>query len=722
MIEFKPSVDANSGNESRCLTPASVQLLRNLLLLPNNNTVSKRIARSNRNKSTNGSNSNQPNNANQKHIKSRPQTSHDSSCNDNSTTRSIYNNHLQQLQHRTLKRLETEPIPTVRYNPLIPSNGTAHHNDISHTNHSLATIPQQRRRRQIFSTFWDTTTTTSVSSCSVSASTTENHHHRHHEQQVTQHDQEHEINTTRTRSNSCCCVDTVGVATSSSMFVSIPKRSSIHTRSKSDGFQYGNMNDTRYGEQNYKNYYHTMLFASLPSPMQRLRKSSGGVYPLVQPKSILRNRLVPRQISSEDNVVVNVPPPPTPSKDGQPATNMSDDGSTTNTDFDRSSSISSSNNSIHSIPNGSSDIAATAANCDDSSVHRKPLVHFDPRITVTELVGRDHDRVWYSDSELNRFKYETVVTARSYFTQHPDQISYYNQPFYDPVTKTMRKRALFNLPVLSNITITEQDDHFPADTSETDQLQVKKPPASNGSVSHQDQQHLLSLLAFEDGDTILRTPNLSFQRDSRSKYQDSATIRSVLIVDHNRWILDLFVRSVQTMFNGDSKDFNNHVVVECAPNVSVAMAIIESRERQPPFDLVIAEQFQPQLLSQAEVSTTTCHTNDGSGGGAAVVPNTSTSTPSGADLLFHNLPQEHRDQMLLISVAPSPFSMSSNRNKNEVNESTVARVATNTVSPLSDLVWNKPPPRMDNTLRIQLIHKLQKKRERSTQSSKGYIV
>ena len=139
------------------------------------------------------------------------------------------------------------------------------------------------------------------------------------------------------------------------------------------------------------------------------------------------------------------------------------------------------------------------------------------------------------------------------------------------------------------------------------------------------------------------------------------------------------------------------------------MAMIASQQRQPPFDLIIAEQLPPQQLPQT-------HTNDGSNSGdVTVTSNTNTSMISGGALLFHNLPQEHRDQMLLISVAPSSCS----NNKAPISKSTIS--TTNAVTTtLSDFVWSKPPPRMDNNLRIHLIRTLQTKREQYMENSKKH--
>jgi hypothetical protein len=84
-------------------------------------------------------------------------------------------------------------------------------------------------------------------------------------------------------------------------------------------------------------------------------------------------------------------------------------------------------------------------------------VSFDPRVTITEF----HDNVlrqWFLDEDLERFRVETVLLAQSYLLRHPHLIYVYNTPTFDPITGTMRKKALFSLPALSHHTSMHQDE------------------------------------------------------------------------------------------------------------------------------------------------------------------------------------------------------------------------------------------------------------------------
>lgn len=76
-------------------------------------------------------------------------------------------------------------------------------------------------------------------------------------------------------------------------------------------------------------------------------------------------------------------------------------------------------------------------------------VMFDPRITVIEYKN-DFQRQWISYDELERFKRETVSLAENYLRQHPELIEKYSTPIKDSVTCTLRRRALYSLPVMSH--------------------------------------------------------------------------------------------------------------------------------------------------------------------------------------------------------------------------------------------------------------------------------
>jgi hypothetical protein len=547
---------------------------------------------------------------------------------------------------RRLKRQESEPVSTVC------SKERAKFIDSGIVNSAVATPPGavastpnsstdktmdcHGRRRQIFGSFWDTETSPPD---------------RH------------------SRSNSA--VDIPAIPMPAPMI-----------RSKSEGYQYTH-------NSNSKSHFHPMPWkqlpvSTLPSPLQRLRKSSGGVYPLVQPKSILRHH-----DDTEPSTVATSAP----------------NVNSVLTDCGRisSSSISSISDTNHSGADADSDVASAASN------QRKAMVQFDPRVTVTELAERDHERIWYSDAELSRFKYETVLAARAYLTENPNQIAIYSQATFDPVTKTMRKRALFSMPALADVTITEQDDEeehgrIPPSCGERETTKGSTPSTDANTTTSSCKLHpqlLLSLLAFDSEDDVICEDLIPSDTTTKANDTDSPLIRHILIVDRNPWILDLFVRSMRAMFDCAEykKLVKSNIDIQCATTVPVALSIIQQAKqvRHPPFDLIVAEQ-QPfaQVEQPGSASSDTNENPDNLNWPSLPEASSgvmSSESLSGSELLFRHVSE--KEEILLVSV-------SSSRSASGGSVDTKSN---------ADIVWSKPPPRMDTALRTQLLRALKIKRQ-----------
>jgi hypothetical protein len=530
------------------------------------------------------------------------------------------------------------------------------------------------RRRQIFASFWDAETSTSQLQSSPTSPLARN----------------------RTKSSSC--VDT-SVPT-----VPLPPAPRC-IRSKSEGHEYANISKSHFYPMPWKQ----SPISTLPSPMQRLRKTSGGVYPLVQPQSILRRRSTRTDaiVQTDDTCELNLTQTMRGNINGIKRSNSISDDASTLTDCDRASN--SSISSISSSTNvGENDRPSSAMILST----KKKVVKFDPRITVTELAEQDHQRVWYSDAELSRFKYETVATARAYLLDHPTQVAIYSQATFDPITKTMRKRALFSMPALADVSISDLDEDEYRHNSRINAVNSDECFSSKDGTERStvllNPQHLVSLLAFEGDSTI--HPNINNGKNINAV--DATVIRHILIVDHNPWILDLFARSVRTMFDcaidNQKQRRQANIDIQCASTVQVALSHIQqtSQHRQPPFDLIIAEQ-QPFVQQQEQEEKSTLENNssineDSVHGGSDCKSSSLEETSkaivksncmSGADCLFQNIID--RDQILLVCVSSNRSSCGSNT---------------------ADLVWGKPPPRMDSVLRTQLIRALQRKRQRCQQN------
>ncbi len=118
-----------------------------------------------------------------------------------------------------------------------------------------------------------------------------------------------------------------------------------------------------------------------------------------------------------------------------------------------------------SSPNQNQSISRRESNrvctCNNASVSPSPCgtnrVLFDPRITVIEFKN-DFQRQWISNAELERFKRETITLAENYLRRHPEMIEKYIVPIRDSITLTLRRRALYSLPVMSQCE-SEDSDH-----------------------------------------------------------------------------------------------------------------------------------------------------------------------------------------------------------------------------------------------------------------------
>eukprot|EP00537_Pseudo-nitzschia_pungens_P008696 CAMPEP_0172361568 /NCGR_PEP_ID=MMETSP1060-20121228/5378_1 /TAXON_ID=37318 /ORGANISM="Pseudo-nitzschia pungens, Strain cf. cingulata" /LENGTH=773 /DNA_ID=CAMNT_0013083861 /DNA_START=232 /DNA_END=2553 /DNA_ORIENTATION=+ len=76
-------------------------------------------------------------------------------------------------------------------------------------------------------------------------------------------------------------------------------------------------------------------------------------------------------------------------------------------------------------------------------------LRFDPRVTVTEFED-PIPRKWYDEHELDQLKREAIAVAQGYLREHRAVADWYRRATLDPITKTYRKRALYSLPVFSS--------------------------------------------------------------------------------------------------------------------------------------------------------------------------------------------------------------------------------------------------------------------------------
>ena len=256
----------------------------------------------------------------------------------------------------------------------------------------------------------------------------------------------------------------------------------------------------------------------LPSPLSRIchrdgSLSSGGMYPLTSPRSILQKSSY-GTLTLEQQKTEQLP-------------------SFQGGDFHKSTTGSSqAQKMIMSIPLSLTDsihhntrqladksqarktsiledIMAADDTSSSSSTNRR--VQFDPRVTISEY--DDHvARQWYPDSDLDGFKFETIALAQRYLLKHPDMAAEYCLGRLDPVTGCIRKKPLYSLSILNSVAGNSDNDDDSTSASQA------------------------------TGSPRVATPSYDYAERA------SMHVQKILIVDPNTLILDLFRKSLLQIF------------------------------------------------------------------------------------------------------------------------------------------------------------------------------
>lgn len=310
----------------------------------------------------------------------------------------------------------------------------------------------------------------------------------------------------------------------------------------------------------------------------------------------------------------------------------------------------------------------------------KTGVRFDPRVTVTEFED-SIERCWYNDSELDRLKYDTILLAQEYLLTHPDQAEQYNRAALDPVTGTFRKRALFSLPVLSST----DDEGLP-------------------SPDHKEYEQLLK-----------------------------SQVKTILIVDPNKAILDLFCKSLHSMFP-TAILFKTQSGEEALQLVVAALQRHNGTHRG--FDVIIVEQRLFQIERPGNNKTKSLQSLPHMDGACAVRKPSSFSESCGSTHLHSGLRGseviEKIQQLEEVAFEDQPDDLAAVSQPCKLSEANVlctkpvqrrALLIGVSMQPDNDakefqkagadIVWGKPIPKVGNALRNQLLHTLINKRRKS---------
>jgi hypothetical protein len=396
------------------------------------------------------------------------------------------------------------------------------------------------------------------------------------------------------------------------------------------------------------------LLPAFPTPLQRYfsdgKKSLlGGAYPMNAPTSILRESSYHKFVESQS----------------LPLEVVQDDAS-------RMSSFNITK-SCHNLLTRTE--AETSSISTSSSASRSRSVHFDPRVTVTEYADVV-DRQWFSDDELERFKCETIALAQNYLVTQPEMMEEYSKARLDPVTGTLRKKALFSMPVLSS----------------TDETEL---------------------------------PTLAHRTCVERRDLAEREIKNILLVDPNTVVLDLFRRSLHAIFPNAN--------ISVAKNGEEALQMVQmampcrSRGTERGFDVVIAEEKLSRNLSDTKANILSGKSDSNlddltSRSANLVVKHDSLSSfsescccsgMSGSELFGEiskiertfDDPQTQRPTEVT-SLVPAPRRALLIGVSVRPDQDTPSFVANG-----ADFVWGKPPPMVNGTLRNQMVSTLVKKRQ-----------
>ena len=325
-----------------------------------------------------------------------------------------------------------------------------------------------------------------------------------------------------------------------------------------------------------------------------------------------------------------------------------------------------------------SDTSSTEAS---STGTMKTGVRFDPRVTVTEFED-PVERCWYNDDELEQLKHDTIVLVQEYLLTHPDEAERYNRMTLDPITGTYRKKALFSLSVLS---------------------------ASEDTIkpTHKEYEQLIK-----------------------------SHVRSILIVDPNKAILDLFCKSMHSMFP----------YAHISKAATGSEALQWANAPQSHFDIVIVEERleQPMVATLSNGLSTLTSSLDGDSGQRFLSLHKTMSEQGPTNPVFYESLDKHGSfvetsrrpllqddcpvcgssllrilQNHLDAENPEPQGGGTNGTPSLPRNHQALLIGVSMhpdrdakafQAAGADIVWGKPIPRVGETLRNYLVHLLVNKR------------
>ena len=296
-------------------------------------------------------------------------------------------------------------------------------------------------------------------------------------------------------------------------------------------------------------------------------------------------------------------------------------------------------------------------------IGRKKTIRFDPRIWVHEIPIPPVEKMWYNASDMNRFKCEAILRIRKWSVEKSRRGSKNSQ--------TMISTGTGRIVSVERQTAPSSDDDLASAVDRS-----KKVIYTNPALSCEEDE--------DDDEEVIALANKLSLRESGLVDE----FKSILIVDSHDIFLTLLGKSFKKMLP--------HIHITTACTVEQASKAIEkanlmhkankTEEYSHGFDIIlIEERLKPHLQPKGH-----CNGGQINWNGSSLIAKIKKETES--TLFFR---RDTRRHPLVIGISAY---LDHDRQRLEASG--------------SDLVWGKPPPAMDNQLRMSLLKKIMQKRNR----------
>lgn len=320
-------------------------------------------------------------------------------------------------------------------------------------------------------------------------------------------------------------------------------------------------------------------------------------------------------------------------------------------------------------------------------------ISFDPRVWVVEY-EQDEGSKWFTAAELERFKCEAIERIRRRHAQQ--QLVPSGTGRVIPVQTVQRSgsgRALFTDPALGcNEEGNEEDDDV--DNDDNTPAGISRPQVASS----------VPAAAAADASPIPSQVSSSISASDERRIQRAllSEIRNILVVDPHPMFLKLFGKALHAMMS--------HVIVTTATSAEEALRRIAAAQVVYPqaeggathgFDIIIVEE-RLQLFQKHRGGPGSKRKQQQQ---AAGDEQKQRQIPASGSALIRQIAAEQQESVEAIGPNKQP------RSSLLIGVSAHIQLDSDKLSRAgADLVWGKPPPPFDDTLRLAVLKKVLSKR------------